>query len=269
MFMFGGRRANVELQLPFVHRILDEHPNVEYHIWDLARDPQDSEYLRTLTGDRISVCTQFAGPKPWAGFNRVWNYYTSRRYKDCMFVKLDDDVVYLDTDRFGDFLQASKDNPDHVVSALTINNGATTPLIPELWDGYQSLNIPLLDVHMSAEYAEMCHRWFFTNWNTTRPNTLHETNDWVSINCIAYTWAMGRQIASLLGTRPPRRIAGRSFTPQNRVGDEGSVNMFPRLIHEGFTAAHLYFGPQAKVMSDDLLTELRKQYADIARQHLT
>ena len=42
MFCFGGRRANMELQLPFVRRILDEHTDVEYHLWNLARNAEDA-----------------------------------------------------------------------------------------------------------------------------------------------------------------------------------------------------------------------------------
>lgn len=38
LFVFAGRRPNMELQLPFARRILEEHPNTEYHVWNLARE---------------------------------------------------------------------------------------------------------------------------------------------------------------------------------------------------------------------------------------
>ncbi|OTR07280.1 hypothetical protein B9M83_09230, partial [Mycobacteroides abscessus] len=55
LFVFAGRKANMELQVPYIKRILAEHPNVEYHVWNLARDPKDAEYLQTITGERITV----------------------------------------------------------------------------------------------------------------------------------------------------------------------------------------------------------------------
>lgn len=276
LYAFWGRRENVELQMPYIRRILDEHADIEFHGWDLSRNPADSKYLRSITGDRITVQTAFYGPLPSRGQVKVWRYYTDPKFRDTHFVKVDDDVIFLDTNHFADFVEASKANPDAVVSALTINNGASTPLIPELWDNYNTLNIPLLDVHLSPEYAEMCHRWFHTNWQTitTQTATLTPSETWVSINCIAYTWHMGRTIAGVLGTRSPNMIADREFPRINargrmsghKVGDEGAVNMQPVAIYTGMTAGHFTFGPQEFTPATE--HELRKLYTDISRQYL-
>lgn len=32
LFVFAGRKANMQLQVPYIKRILAEHPNVEYDI---------------------------------------------------------------------------------------------------------------------------------------------------------------------------------------------------------------------------------------------
>lgn len=283
LFAFWGRKANVELQLPYIHRILAEHPNVEFHGWDLSRDPRDARYLRTLTGERFKVLTNFyqGNGRASRGQTRVWQHYATREYRDYLFVKLDDDDVFLETDQFGAFTQAAQDNPGHIISALIINNGASTRHIPELWHGYQNLlsanahertigkPLELLDVHLSAEYAEMCHRWFHTNWQTLiGGNTITPTDDWVSINAIALTWPILQCVAALLGTVPPSEIAGRYFSERNHVGDEGACNMLPRLIHKGFVVAHLNFGPQITAMEPETWTELRKLYADISEQYL-
>jgi hypothetical protein len=254
LYAFWGRRENVELQMPYIRRILEENPDVEFHGWDLSRNPDDSKYLRSITGDRITVQTPFYGPLPSRGQVKVWRHYTAPQYQETHFVKIDDDLVFIDTERFNNFVQGSKNNPAKVVSALTINHGASTPHIPELWDAYTTLDIPLLDVHLSAEYAEICHRWFHTNWQNliTQPDTHVPSETWVSINCIAYTWEMGRTIAALLGTRSPTMIADREFPRINargrmsghKVGDEGAVNMQPILIDTGMVAGHFTFGPQ-------------------------
>lgn len=270
MFVFAGRRPNIEIALPFYRRILADNPDTELHIWDLARTREDSQYLRTIEGERIWVRTEFAGPNPWRSFNKVWLHYSHSQYADTVFTKLDDDDLFLEVDDYHGFIRAAVDHPDAVVSALTINNGACTPLIPEVWSEFEKLGIPLLDVHLSGAYAEMSHRWFFDHWQDlcrVAP-VLIPTEDWLSINCLAMSYPVLRRISRLNGTVPPAEIAGRTFTRRNRVGDEGAANMLPRLIYTGMVCGHLTFGPQEKRMPRGLLDEMRKHYSDVAAQYL-
>lgn len=278
LFVLAGRRPNLEIQVPFLRRIQDEHPAVEVHLWDLCRNHDDSKYLRTLTGDRITVRRDFSGLPQGAGINQVWKHYAEPSYEGVTFAKLDDDDLFIETAAFGSFIQAAVDNPDSVISALTINNGASTDLLPEVWSGFEQLGIPLLDVHLSAEYAELSHRWFFDNWQTIigQPPILTPVETWLSINMMAYTYEMGCTIAALIGTRSPDTIADRTFPRRNargrmsghHIGDEGAFNLQPRLIHHGMVAGHFSFGPQDELMPEALQTELRKNYTDIGRQYL-
>ena len=114
----------------FYRRILDENPDTELHLWDLCRTPEDSEYLQTITGDRITVRTDFAGIPGGGAWNAVWNHYTRPEYRHTLFVKADDDVIFWETTGFPGFVQAARNHPGHVISALTVNNGASTPHIP-------------------------------------------------------------------------------------------------------------------------------------------
>lgn len=285
LYTFAGRRANMQLLEPYVRRILDEHENVRWDVWDLCRDPEDSKYLRTISGDRITVQRAFAGRPPSSGQVRVWKYYTHTKFSNTLFVKTDDDLPFIETGGFHNLIEAAQNNPGSVVSALTVNHGASTPHIPDIQAMFETLNIPLLDVHLSGQYAENCHRWFHMNWKTLvgRPSILTVADTWTSINLIAFDFKTGRRIANLLGTKSPARIMDREFPRFNargrltghRVGDEGAVNTLPVLIQHGCTAAHLTFGPQVQCedfpdgMSPELLTELRKLYADVGRQYLS
>lgn len=293
LFAFWGRRDNVRTQLPFIYRILDENPDVVFEGWDLTmRDTTglDSEFLRSLPArDRFTIRTDFykPGTSTSNAQNRVWKHYSEARYRNTVFAKIDDDVSFLETARFAEFAQAAADNPKHVVSALTINNGCSTRHIPGIWDIFQALepslpkdNTPfpelakLLAVHRSPEFAEQCHRWFHQNWETlvNQPGVLVPTDDWLSINAISFSHAVCRRIASRIGMVTSRVVAGR---PQRRVGDEGSANFLPRFIFTGFTAAHATFGPQVASqtnpngLSEGALREIRKLYVDIATQYLS
>lgn len=286
MFAFWGRKANIEIQLPYIHRILAENPDVEFHGWDLCRDPRDSQYVRSLdTSDRFQVRTEFytGDGRASHGQIRTWKHYADRQYRDALFIKLDDDIVFIETSRTQDFINSIQLRPESIISARVINNGACTFRHPELWAGFQKLRpvIPqdphpddetasLLGVHRSAEYADMVHRWFFANWQTTisRDTALVAPKSWLSINFIGFNWDMCRRITATLGQRSPRMIFDRTYGPRDRVGDEGAVNMLPILIEDGLVAAHLNFGPQIPKVGGDTLTEYRKQYADIADQYL-
>ena len=267
-FMFAGRRGNLEVNLPLIRRILDNHPNVEFHLWDLARVSSDSEYINSISGERIVPCTMYSGRAAHRNLNRVWEHYTQPRFAEYRFVKIDDDVVFLETERFGNFLDAIEINPEIVVSANTVNNGACTSLTAELWRGFTNLNIPLLDVHESNAYAVMAHEYFLKHWSDLleQPVNLFETKDWLSINLIGMHWPMLCKISARIGSRSPREIAGRFWQPSNRVGDEGAVNMLPRALMQGFTVSHLGFGPQK--LTDQQEDDWRVRYAEVAEKYL-
>lgn len=266
-FMFAGRRGNLEINLPLIRRVLDDNPNVEFHLWNLARVPSDTKYIDSISGERIVPC-RLTGRAGYRYMSHVWRHYADPQFAGRRFVKIDDDVVFLEAERFGSFLDAIEGNPDVVVSANTVNNGACTPLNPELWKGFTDLNIPLLDVHESNAYAEMAHEYFLEHWleMLEQPVNVTQTEDWLSINLIGMHWPMLCNITEKIGTRSPRLIAGRSWAPADRVGDEGAVNMFPRAVVQGFTVSHLGFGPQN--LTDQQEGDWRRRYAEIAQKYL-
>lgn len=252
----------MELQLPLVERILAENPGVEYHVWNLARTADDGAFVRSLAGERITVINDMYGDSSWSRFDDVYRHYSTSKWSECLFVKLDDDVVFIETDRFPHFIDAVESHPGTVVSANVVNNGACTATIPGLWDRFCELGIPLLDVHRSSAYATACHEYFLGNWRSIvgRPVIALPTREWLSINMIGFDWAALGQIAAQVGTLTPPEIAGRHFG-QTLLGDEGMVNLLPRVIVDGFTAAHLSFGPQR--IDDAKLESWRRGYARI------
>lgn len=277
MFCFAGRRENMELQVPLMRRILQENPDTQYHIWDLARNSEDSAYLHTISGPRILIKDLYRGSgKPWQHFNDVYKHYSARCYQDCLFVKLDDDVVFIETDRFSKFVNTIDANRGTLLTAQVINNGACTPTNAGLWAGFEALApLPLLDVHLNAEYALMSHDYLFDHYGELigQPVKLVPLIDWLSINLIGYDYEMAVRIATQVGTRSPTNIAGRQFPSTHRLrpallGDEGMANTLPRAMLQGFLAGHLNFGPQADKMTDQQLAELRQQYAAIGQRYL-
>lgn len=274
LYAFWGRRENIELQLPFIHRILRDYPNVEFHGWNLSQNDADDEYIsETIRFDqnypeRLRVRNEFAGLPAGDGWNKVWEYYTDSAFSDDIFVKIDDDVVFIETGKFGDLIKVVDANRGYITSPYVINNGACMDVDPRLGVGFQALGIPLLDAHLHASFAEMCHNYFIKNYNDLLGGDilLRDTNDWLSINMIGYDYSMGCEIQKLIGRRSPDEIAGRKFSMKSKVGDEGAVNMLPRLLMTRMIAVHLTFGPQK--IAADKLDYFRREIGRIGKEYL-
>lgn len=268
LFLFGGRRGNLEVNLPLIRQILDQNPHVTFHLWNLARLHADSEYIRTIGGDRIKVFNQWSGMGAIRNMPRVWHHYTNPAFRDSLFVKMDDDVVFVQTEKFDSFVGAIESNPGKILSAEVVNNGACTQFMSKLWDGFLQLGVPLLDVHESNEYARLAHQFMFDEWRqlVNRSIGLVDVNTWLSINLIGMDWQTLRQMEAKIGGRSPLRIADRDIRPGSRVGDEGAANMLDRAVLRGFTAAHLGFGPQK--LTEDQECEWRESYRQISQQYL-
>ncbi|ODR16034.1 hypothetical protein [Mycobacterium gordonae] len=285
VFVFAGRRPNLELQLPFAHRILQDHPNVEYHLWNFARNDEDREYIKTITGERITVWNGpaeqgFDSPAPTNApgavqfganeHNAAYNHYANPEYRDHLFVKLDDDITFLETGRFGKFIEAIDTHRGCSLVANTINNGACTPLTPKLWSEFSKLGIPLLDIHRSNAFADAAHTYMRHHHDEVldQPITLVPTEDWLSINAVGYDWEFLTNILKTIGTPHPPALAGRNMRNWGkRFGDEGVFQTRRRIIMQGFTAAHLSYGPQNP--TDEQLSRWRTGYAELAREYLS
>lgn len=251
-----------------VKRILDTYPDASCEYWNLSRNPEDGRWLNTIKIPRVIVRNDFYDPRGQGAWNPIFQYYSKPQFSDHLFVKLDDDIVFLEAKRFGKFVKAIEKFPGAVMSPIVMNNGASAPLEPGLWRKFQSLDIPLLDVHLDNRFAEMAHRYFFDHWKEMlgTPIEFVPTEDWLSINMIGYDWQTGCEITRRLGAPSPSILAGRKFSARTPMGDEAVVNTLPRVVMRGFLAGHLMYSPQAA--SEDQLDEWRRRYAEIGAEYL-
>lgn len=256
LFAFAGRKANMLLQFRWVTRVLELNPDTTYHCWSMCRDPADRKWLATVPSNRRAMVKyEFQNIVKAPAYRRVWRHYAQPRYRDTTFVKVDDDVVFADPARFHLLIDAARDNPDTIISADVVNNGAANTLHPEL-AGCE------LNTYLDNGCAEKAHGWFLQHWRDlcAAPVELVSAPFFLSINMIAMGWPMLRAVANRLRTPCPPIIAGyehgRAF-----FGDEGSANVMPISILRGVMACHLSFEPQ--LASDEQCERWRKGYAAI------
>lgn len=284
-FLFAGREPNLRTQWPSLARLLELHPGAEIHYWDLTRNDEDHAYVQTLHDpeNRVHVrselwthndwpigCRKRAKRPRWCGcrdcrpapYEKVYAAYAADpSYAGAVFTKLDDDVVWLASEFYGDVLGILDEHPNAVVSGNVINNvvcAKHTPGLREiLEDAFDvSTQREWFDLHADADFARLSHAWFLREAPDMDVLALEREiralpGERPSINCVSFTHPTLQRLSAVMN--------GRRFA---KMGDEGSIcqNFLPRIAPR-FQAAHLYFGPQRVHMSDDELDDLRRQYA--------
>lgn len=134
LFCFAGRQAVLSLQIQYILYLL-EHDYIEaYHIWDVAWTAEDRQYLRTLPALHPKIHIMHT-PYPPAGratdiaskqFAYIYStFYKHELYRDHIFVKIDDDIVFVDIAAFDQFIQYRKESDAFLLSANVYNNNAT------------------------------------------------------------------------------------------------------------------------------------------------
>jgi hypothetical protein len=292
LFVFAGRRQNMDVQMPYLLAVLDEYPQAELHLWDLTRDERDQRWLRQWdgqSGGQIKVishlhtghpirCTNPQG-RPGRRFRcsclrhkppyeRPYQWYAMQpQIPNTVYVKIDDDVLFLETDRFDDLIAPLAENPNRIISANVVNNAVCAKYEPELVERFPFMadpRKPLGDkmwwaMHIEPKFAQTSHDWFFDEiqmptegypqYIRTRPGEA------VSINCVAFTHDTMRRLAA-------------AFEHDIRLGDEGVIDQMLPWICRTFRAAHLTFGPQDQKMTAGELDKIRTRYMDLRKVYL-
>lgn len=295
LFMFAGRRANMEVQQPYLDTLLRAHPTAELHLWDLTRDPADQRYLRGLEGahdGRVRVmgdlhpghpidCLYPNGypdgkrPRGWRvckcmkhkpPYEKPYRYYANRdEYHNAVFVKIDDDVLFLETDTFSHLIGPLVSHPNRIMSANVINNSVCAKYADDAFRFQDKFGVgdPALvendrawwGLHEDPEFASFSHAEFLNRFERGwRPSYVRtRPGEAVSINCIAMTHRTLCRVAGMMN---------------NRLGDEGAVDRMLPWIVKSFRVAHLAFGPQEQAMSPILLGAIRESYTQLRKEYL-
>jgi hypothetical protein len=276
LIVFAGREYCMELQIPYIIKILEKYPTSEYHIWNFARNEFDNEYLNSLPNihERIKIFNDhYEGPnevtkcikKPNTLCNcskcRVgkwiepYKYYSNPSFKEKIFIKLDDDIVYIDLNGFNDYLLSIYNNPNHVISANVINNG-TCALYDPIINKYVSQYIHTINEWPSLctnlEFLSISHDLFFSNQYTKEDKLIPNKQKKLSINTIGFNYNMIYKMSNIFHKSP------------NASSDEKIFNSHSQMfIYQNFITSHLHFSDQNALMSDELKSKYIKKYKEL------
>lgn len=249
----AGRRRYLERLVP---QVLSSLLVDEYQLWRNTVDVLDVEFLESLQqrDSRIRVIAPTEVPP---GSNAaIRQFYPRCVDPDSVYIRFDDDIVYIEPDFFAKFLTFRTANPHYfVVFANIINNAVCTyvqMLRGTIWPGAR-LHPWCMDLHgwANPRFAEQLHRAFLES---------------VVQGCIE-RWYFGPLIIALarFSTNCVSWL-GRDFAEFGGrvVGDEEeflSITkplelMRPNCIYGDAVVSHFAFHPQrAHLDSTDLLDE--------------
>lgn len=117
---FAGRKMFMEILFPYIKKY-ETHID-EYHIYAATNNQEDLEYIENFAkeNDFVKVFKADEGKDPIY----LWNEcYKNSQEDDAIYIKLDDDIVFMDENLFTDFAEFRKNNPQYpIIYPLIVNN---------------------------------------------------------------------------------------------------------------------------------------------------
>jgi hypothetical protein len=117
---FAGRKMFMEILFPYIKKY-EKHID-EYHIYAATNNQEDLEYIENFAreNDFVKVFRAEEGKDPIY----LWNEcYKNSQDDDAIYIKLDDDIVFVDENLFTDFVEFRKNNPQYpIIYPLIVNN---------------------------------------------------------------------------------------------------------------------------------------------------
>ena len=202
----AGRRRYLEILARYVASLVERSLVAGWQLW-----------LNTENDDDLGFCEALAQRFPWIVLQRltvpcqgvpsVSTFYRHAQTPGTVYVKLDDDVVFLDVEAFGDFVRQRVENRRPLLLfANTVNNAICTHIQQRRdaisrAEGLVAYNASCPLGHGSPEFAEALHRQFLRLLEQVNLRTL-DFGRWVvyrhervSINAVAW---LGEDMSPLL-----------------------------------------------------------------------
>jgi hypothetical protein len=148
-FVPAGRKELLEVLTKYFE--MNRHIVDEVMLWENTMVKEDIEYMRTLEkNDKLFKCYRI--PEGERFIQRPVQYNTGRFYKytidpKTIYIRFDDDMVFIDRDYFKNILDFRIDNPDYFLVFGNIFNNAVTSYL------YQKNNLVTQMFGICSDYC--------------------------------------------------------------------------------------------------------------------
>ena len=260
----AGRKRYLEILLKY---ILKERDVIDqYVLWVNTKNKEDLEYIeeiRTKHPDFIILDNRFKDTPECGASSNIHRYFDECQSKNTVYIRLDDDIVWLQDNFIKNLAKYRIDNPKPFLIYGTILNNSIVDYVMQKFGMYSELGDFAYDCVESIAYkdpsvCEQKHLYllenyisklkaipsFFISWNL---NGYERT----SINCISW---LGESFAKFEGKVHPNEEVWLST-------DYPRGEKTPNVIFGGAYCVHYAFHPQRDHMDR---TNLLKQYKKIS-----
>lgn len=261
IYIPGGRKQYMELLLPQLFRNNGFECVDEIMILNNTRNDSDKEYINNLNGTNKIIV--YGSPNSTDSFECIYDFYQNTCNEDTIYIKIDDDIVFIDDNLIETILKAKITKTDSfLIFPITINNAFSNCVLKHFDREY----VDLPDIPQPSEYqdcqsdylyqnnegAVKCHRNFFETYPNLDKYMFNDCysfiNSRMSINCICY---FGRDFKKIFDD-------GYDLCDDEQVLTMLYPQMYNKFNYLIGTAlcCHYSFGPQH--LNDDLLEGYRK-----------
>ena len=251
----AGRRRYMQYLVPQVVScdIVDR-----YDIWVNTMNIRDIEFFRMLAKQYPKIRLVWQPTGIIDGNKSINAFYEDCCDEDTIYIKLDDDIVWIEPGYFEKIVQFRIDNPQYfVVSPMVINNQKTSyvfqceGLLPiKRYRRADPFDKILLK---SGKFAKELHQWFIDNYLIN--------NEYTKLHCGNYPMGITRfSINSIVWFGSQLKAFGGIVTDDD---EEFMSSIKPtqlgqsNCLYGGALIAHFAFGPQRKALDN---TDLLNQY---------
>lgn len=154
---FAGRKRYMEILFPYLEKY--KKYMTQYRIYVATTVPEDIQYIEAFHQKHPEWITLIYHPKDLP-FDKVRLWCQS--YKDCIeedtiYLKIDDDIVYLEESLFTDFIAFRKEHPEYLITfPLVINNTIISAILQK--NGL--LPHPTLTSHILDRWPSVIRRMY-------------------------------------------------------------------------------------------------------------
>ncbi len=256
----AGRRRYMKLLVP---QILASGLVDRYDLWVNTDDAGDRAFMKALTrlDERVRVVPQPRGEKP--SWSAIRAFFPGALDEDTIYIRLDDDVVWLEPGFFEILLRFRIANPRYfLVMPLIVNNAVCTNLLqtcgkvaPSRYVGATCMD--RVGWHEPG-FAVRLHRFFLDLVARDETHRLHCGPREIALNRFsinAICW-FGRDMAAIGGEVRPGEEEDLSNVIPTRLGR-------PNCFCTDTIAAHFAFYVQRRALDK---TDLLQEYAQVLSQ---
>ncbi len=260
----AGRKKYMEVLLKYILRekdIIDE-----YKIWVNTTNKSDIAYFKQLEKEYkgfITLDERFLEERETGENRNIYRFFDKCIDSDTIYIRLDDDIVYLQPDFIKLLATYRINNPDpFLVYGTILNNGVIDSIVQNLglYSSFPYFNYSCTDT-IAFDDSHICenkHSYLLHNYllKLKTPPKLFEKwvlqrYERVSINCISW---LGETFATFNGEVGEDEEAWLSMTHPEKTKN-------PNVVFGGAYCVHFAFGPQRDYLDKTNILSLYKQVA--------